>query len=72
VEQLRSLPDAKLSLLVKKTNGTNNSSSEPVDDEFEGFKFTEDVVDKKTMFADETNVAIVSFANDTEINIDDL
>jgi hypothetical protein len=24
------------------------------------------------MFADETNVAIVSFANDTEINIDDL
>lgn len=72
VEQLRSLPDAKLSLLVKKTNGTNNTSSEPVDDEFEGFKFTEDVVDKKTMFADETNVAIVSFANDTEINIDDL
>ena len=40
--------------------------------EVDGFKFTEDVVDKKTMFADETNVAIVSFANDTEINIDDL
>jgi translation elongation factor P/translation initiation factor 5A len=66
-----------VSCLVKKTNGTNNNnnnnSSEPMDDdEFDGFKFTEDVVDKKTMFADETNVAIVSFANDTEINIEDL
>jgi hypothetical protein len=63
-------------LLIKKTNGTNNnnSSSEPIDDddEFDGFKFTEDAVDKKTMFADETNVAVVSFANDTQINIEDL
>ena len=73
VEQLQSLPDAKLGLLIKKTNCTN-SSSEPndIDDEFDGFKFTEDVVDKKTMFADDTNVAVVSFADDAEINIDDL
>lgn len=77
IEQLQSLPDTKVNLLIKKTNGTNNnnSSSEPIDDdddEFDGFKFTEDVVDKKTMFADETNVAVVTFANDTQINIDDL
>jgi hypothetical protein len=32
------------------------------------------VVDKKTMFADDVsgNEAVVSFANDEEINIDDL
>lgn len=77
IEQLQSLPDTKLNLLIKKANGTNhnnNSSSEPIDDddEFDGFKFTEDAVDKKTMFADETIAPVVSFAHDTEINIDEL
>lgn len=73
VEQLQSLPDVKLNLLIKKANGTaGNVETTVEDDEFEGFKFTEEVVDKKTMFADTTNVAVVSFENDEEINIDDL
>ncbi len=75
VEQLQNLPGVKLNLLIKKSNSNGSSVVEATtveDDEFEGFKFTEEVVDKKTMFATSENVAVVTFENDEEINIDDL
>ena len=75
VEELMITPGTNVKLLVAKTNekhaeysGGGAASEEP-----EGFVFTEHVVDKRTMFADVSgNEAVVSFANDEEINIDDL
>ena len=76
IEQLNNIPGIKLSLLNKKSNVNDlkdNHDDDDEEDEKDRFKFTEEIVDKKTMFADnDTNAAIVNFENDEEINIDDL
>jgi hypothetical protein len=76
IEQLRSLPGVNLRHLVAKSIKEFGSDSEGEDEEeeiVEGFKFSENIVDKKTMFANDiTNVAVVSFENAQEVNIDDL
>ena len=76
IEQLRSLPGVNLKHLVAKSIKEFGSDSEGEEEEeeiAEGFKFSENIVDKKTMFANDiTNVAVVSFENEQEVNIDDL
>lgn len=76
VEELMITPGTNVKLLVAKTNEKHAeySGGGAADaDQPEGFVFTEHVVDKRTMFADVSgNEAVVSFANDEEINIDDL
>jgi hypothetical protein len=75
IEELMITPGTNVKTLVAKTNEKNAEygGSAAATDEPEGFVFTEHVVDKRTMFADTSgNEAVVSFANDEEINIDDL
>jgi hypothetical protein len=80
IEQLRNLPGTNLKLLNIKMNenqsqyedaNNNNNHIDDDGDDRNGFVFTESVVDAKTMFAEDVT-AVVSFANDEEINIDDL
>lgn len=71
VEQLRGLPGINLKLLISKNNATNVEADKDDEEVVDGFKFTENIVDKTTMFA-VTNEALVNFDEDEEINIDDL
>jgi hypothetical protein len=76
IEELMITPGADVKRLIAKTNEKHAEYSEGgiSHDQPEGFVFTEHVVDKKTMFADDVsgNEAVVSFTNDEEVNIDDL
>jgi hypothetical protein len=79
VEELMITPGTNVKRLVAKMNersaeyDKDGGSGEAGEAAVDGFVFTEHVVDKRTMFADVSgNEAVVSFANDEEINIDDL
>jgi translation initiation factor IF-1 len=79
IEQLFELPGVNLKTLITKSRSEHTAGSD--DDEIEedgdndefGFKFTDKIVDNKTMFANDiTNVAIVSFDGEQEVSFDDL
>jgi len=81
VEQLLGLPGVNLRTLVSKSRSEFGNAEEEEDDvvvdgadnDEHGFEFTTKTVDKKTMFANDiTNVAVVSFEGNQEVNIDDL
>ncbi len=76
VDQLFCIPGLNLKMLIAKSKNDYGVDSDVVmedEDAGDGFRFCENAVDKKTMFANDiTNVAVVSFSGDQEVDIDDL
>ena len=76
VDRLQRIPGINLKLLNKKANLEHNEATDELEDYIEedevGFKFTEEVINKQTMFANDiTNEAVVKFQNDW-IDINDM
>ena len=78
VEQLTGLPGVNLRTLISKSrtecgNPDEVDEDEDIDNDEHGFEFTSKIVDKNTMFANDiTNVAVVSFGGEQEVDIYDL
>ena len=76
VDRLQRIPGINLKLLNKKANLEHNEATDELEDYIEdvevGFKFTEEVINKQTMFANDiTNEAVVKFQNDW-IDVNDM